>query len=162
MSDEFEANYRGKDETPESKAALENLNQVIDRIIDAYARAVALATAPEYAAKKAEWTTQLTTFYKFRHNDSDAGLQELIAGVLSKPLPPQPTLVATPVPATTSAPATTPAPPPEPHPADARYRRDDDYADQYHSGQRDADANANHQQTADDNAAAVHDDPGKA
>lgn len=110
LSDEFEANYRGKDETPESKAALENLNQVIDRIIDAYARAVALATDPKYATVKAGWTTQLTTFYKFRHNDSDAGLQELIAGVLSKPLPSQPTLVATPVPATTSAPATTPAP----------------------------------------------------
>ncbi len=108
LSDEFEANYRGKDETPESKAALENLNQVIDRIIDAYARAVALATAPEYAAKKTEWTNQLTTFYKFRNNDSDAGMQALIAGVLSKPLPPQPAIVAKPATATT-APAT-PAP----------------------------------------------------
>ena len=34
---------QGKDETPESKLALENINQVIDRMIDAYARAVALA-----------------------------------------------------------------------------------------------------------------------
>lgn len=109
LSDEFEANFRGKDETPESKAALENLNQVIDRIIDAYARAIALATDPKYATVKAQWTTQLTNFYKFRHNDSDAGLQELIAGILSKPLPPQPVIVATP-PATTTTPAPTTTP----------------------------------------------------
>ncbi|MBA3804504.1 MAG: hypothetical protein H0X14_02150 [Acidobacteria bacterium] len=105
LSDEFEANYRGKDESPESKAALENLNQVIDRIIDASARAIALATDPKYATVKAQLNTQLTSFYKFRHNDSEAGLKELIAGILSKPLPSQPTIVATP--ATTTAPATT-------------------------------------------------------
>ena len=107
LSDEFEANYRGKDETPESKAALENLNQVIDRIIDALARAIALATDPKYATVKAQLNTQLTSFYKFRHNDSEAGLPEFIASVLSKPLPPQPVLSATPVPATSST--TTPA-----------------------------------------------------
>ena len=32
-----------KDETPESKLALANINQIVDRMIDAYARAVALA-----------------------------------------------------------------------------------------------------------------------
>jgi hypothetical protein len=111
LSDEFEANFRGKDETPESKAALENLNQVIDRIIDAYARAVALATDAKYATVKSGWMTQLTNFYKFRHNDSEAGLPEFIASVLSKPLPPQPVLNATPAPATSSSttvPGTTP------------------------------------------------------
>jgi len=108
LSDEFEANYRGKDETPESKAALENLNQVIDRIIDASARAIALATDPKYASIKTQLNTQLTSFYKFRHNDSEAGLSEMIAGILSKPLPPQPTLIAVPAPATSAtAPATT-------------------------------------------------------
>jgi tetratricopeptide (TPR) repeat protein len=112
LSDEFEANYRGKDETPESKAALENLNQVIDRIIDASARAVALATDPKYATVKAQLNTQLTNFYKFRHNDSEAGLPEFIASVLSKPLPPQPVLNATPPPATssTATPAATSTP----------------------------------------------------
>ncbi|HEV2913375.1 MAG TPA: hypothetical protein VGX92_08675 [Pyrinomonadaceae bacterium] len=106
LSDDFEKNFRGKDESPESKAALENLNQVIDRIIDAYARAIALATDAKYATVKSQWTTQLTNFYKFRHNDSEAGMQELIAGVLSTPLPAQPTLAPTPTPATTT---TTPA-----------------------------------------------------
>lgn len=106
LSDEYQARFpQGSEETPESKAALQNLNNVIDNIIDAYARAVALATDPKYAAVKAQWTTQLTNFYKFRHNDSDAGMQELIASVLSKPLPPQPTVVATPA----TAPSTTPS-----------------------------------------------------
>lgn len=110
LSDEFEANYRGKDESPESKAALENLNQVIDRIIDASARAIALATDPKYAAIKTQLNTQLTSFYKFRNNDSDAGLPAMIAGILSKPLPPQPTLVAVPAPATSATTPATPAP----------------------------------------------------
>jgi hypothetical protein len=106
LSDEYQARFpQGSEETPESKAALQNLNNVIDNIIDAYARAVALATDPKYATVKAQWTTQLTNFYKFRHNDSDAGMQELIASVLSKPLPPQPTLVTTPA----TAPSTTPS-----------------------------------------------------
>jgi hypothetical protein len=61
---------------------------VLDRIIDAYARAVALAgTNPQNQAAKAQWMTQLTNFYKFRNNNSDAGLNEFIAGVLAKPLP---------------------------------------------------------------------------
>ncbi|HEX8144488.1 MAG TPA: hypothetical protein VF553_18115 [Pyrinomonadaceae bacterium] len=120
LSDEYQARFpQGSEETPESKAALQNLNNVIDNIIDAYARAVALATDAKYATVKAQWMTQLTSFYKFRHNDTEAGMPELIAGVLSKPLPPQPTLVTTPVPAPptgtagtgTTTPATTPATP---------------------------------------------------
>jgi tetratricopeptide (TPR) repeat protein len=109
LSDEFEANYRGKEETPESKAALENLNQVIDRIMDASARAIALATDPKFATVKTQLMTQLTSFYKFRHNDSDAGMQEFISSVLSKPIPPQPTLVTVPVTPTAGTGTTTPA-----------------------------------------------------
>lgn len=81
------AKYEGQPETPESKAALDNLYQVADRIIDAYARAVSLAgTNAKYAAKKTEWMGQLSDFYKFRHK-SDTGLNELIAGIKNTPLP---------------------------------------------------------------------------
>jgi hypothetical protein len=34
--------------------------------------------------------TQLTTYYKFRNNGSDAGINEFIKGVLAKPLLPKP------------------------------------------------------------------------
>jgi hypothetical protein len=107
MSADYKTKFEGKDETPESKLALENINQVVDRMVDAYARAVALAgTDAKYAAKKKEWMEDLSTWYKFRHGGQETGLNELIASVLSKPLPPEPTPLTTlPAPATTSAPA---------------------------------------------------------
>jgi hypothetical protein len=92
LSADYKAKFEGKDETPESKLALENINQVIDRMVDAYARAVALAgNDPKYQTPKKDWMEGLSTWYKYRHNQSEAGLNELIASVLSKPLPPEPT-----------------------------------------------------------------------
>jgi hypothetical protein len=91
LSADFQAKFGGKPETPESKQALEKLNLVIDVMIDAYARAVALAGSDaQYAQNKAAWLNALTPFWKFRHQDSDAGLTEFIASVVSKPLPAKP------------------------------------------------------------------------
>jgi hypothetical protein len=91
LSDEYTKTYGGKDETPESKLALANVNQIVDRMIDAYARAVALATDPKLAAQKQVWSTSLSDWYKYRHNKSTDGMDSMLAGVLSKPLPPEPT-----------------------------------------------------------------------
>jgi hypothetical protein len=75
-------------DTPEGKAATDKLNAVTDRLIDAYARAVAYAGSdPKYATPKAEWMKRLTDLYKFRHDGSDAGLNDFIASIKSKPLP---------------------------------------------------------------------------
>ncbi len=91
LSTAYQTTYANKPETPESKVALEKSNVVIDRMIDAYARAIAAAgTDPKYAQNKAQWLATLTSFYKFRHQDSDAGLNDFIATALSKPLPPKP------------------------------------------------------------------------
>lgn len=96
LSAEYKTNFGGKDETPESKLALENINQVVDRMIDAYARGVALAgTDPANAESKKTWMESLSTWYKYRNNQSDAGLNEMIAGILAKPLPPLPTPITT-------------------------------------------------------------------
>jgi len=101
QSEEYKAKFGGKDETPESKLAVANINQLVDRIIDALARAVAAAgTDANAQAAKAKWLDRLTELYKFRRG-SDAGLNEMIATVLSKPLPPAPTPI-------TELPATTP------------------------------------------------------
>lgn len=107
LSADYKACCEGKDETPQSKLLLENINQVIDRMIDAYARAVALAgTEAKYATPKKEWMDGLSTWYKYRHGGQEAGMNELIASVLSKPLPPEPTpLTSLPAAATTSTPA---------------------------------------------------------
>ena len=102
MSEEYKAMYGGKDETPESKLALANINQIVDRMIDGYARAVALAgTDAAYATQKTVWNDSLMQWYKYRNNNTDTGLSEMLAGILSKPLPPEPTPL-------TSLPATTP------------------------------------------------------
>jgi len=91
MSAAYQTQYANKPETPESKAALEKLNVVIDRIIDAYARAIAAAgTDPKTDQSRKEWLAQMTTYYKFRHEGSDAGMTEFIATALQKPLPPKP------------------------------------------------------------------------
>lgn len=96
-------------DTPECKAQLDTLNNVVDRVIDAYARAIAHSGAdPKYQAQKTEYMKTVTEFYKFRHDNSEVGLNELIAGVLAKPMP---TGVVTPTPVVTPAatPTATPA-----------------------------------------------------
>jgi hypothetical protein len=88
LSKDYETRYSGKEATDESRAALEKIHGVVDLIIDAYARAVALsASDPKYADAKQRWMDQLTRFYKFRHGDSTEGLEALIASAASKPLP---------------------------------------------------------------------------
>ena len=87
LADEYKTKYEGKEETPESAALYNRINAVLDRIIDAYARAVALSNGKQqYAALNTQAKTALTTFYKQRHEGKEDGLNELIANVLSKPV----------------------------------------------------------------------------
>ena len=107
LASDYERDHKGKDETPESKLAIENINQVVDRMIDAYARAVALAgNEPAEQANKKIWMEELTKWYKYR-NKSDTGLTELIAGILAKPMPGEPTPLTT-LPVSASGAGTTP------------------------------------------------------
>jgi hypothetical protein len=103
MSEEYKTCCSGKDETPDSKLMLANINQIVDRMIDAYARAVSWAgTDPKFAQAKTGWSESLTTWYKYRNSDKTDGMDQLVAGIQTKPLPPEPTPL-------TSLPATTPA-----------------------------------------------------
>jgi tetratricopeptide (TPR) repeat protein len=91
LSTAYQKDFADKPETPESKAALAKLQVVMDRIIDAYARAIAAAgTDPKTEASRKDWTAKLSTYYKFRHDGSEAGMTEFIAASLQKPLPPKP------------------------------------------------------------------------
>jgi hypothetical protein len=107
LSADYKRDFLGKDETPESKLALANINQIVDRMIDGYARAVALAgNDANFSQPKAVWNESLATWYKYRNNNATTGMDQLIAGILSKPLPPEPTPITV-LPA--SSPAATPA-----------------------------------------------------
>ena len=91
LSAAYQTEFAGKPETPASKAALEKLNVVMDRIIDAYARAIASAgTDPKTEQSRKEWMTQMSNYYKFRHEGSDTGMKQFIDAALQKPLPPKP------------------------------------------------------------------------
>ena len=84
---EYNNTFGNKPPSPEQQAAFNQLNQIGARAVDAYARAVALSSKPEQQESKAKLMTQLTALYKSFNNDSDAGLNDLIASVLTKPLP---------------------------------------------------------------------------
>jgi tetratricopeptide (TPR) repeat protein len=101
LTEDYEAKYKGKPETPESKLAAANIDQIIDREIDAYARLAALTTN---AADKKAVMDELTELYKYR-NKSETGLNELLASVLSKPLPDVPA----PITSLPTAPSSSPA-----------------------------------------------------
>jgi len=91
LSTEYQTKFANKPETPESKAALEKLNVVMDRIVDAYARAIAAAgTDPKTEQSRKEWMAQMSTYYKFRHEGNETGMAEFISGALQRPLPPKP------------------------------------------------------------------------
>jgi hypothetical protein len=91
LSTAYQTNFANKPETPESKAALEKLNVLMDRIIDAYARAIQTAgTDPKTEQNRKEWLAAMTTYYKFRHGGTDTGITEFINSSMQKPLPPKP------------------------------------------------------------------------
>jgi hypothetical protein len=94
--------FVGKPESNESKLVKANLNQAIDRQIDAFARAAAYSTN---AADKAAIMEVLTGLYKDRNTNTD-GLNDLVAHVTEKPVPDVPTPITTLPAATTSTPVT--------------------------------------------------------
>ena len=130
---DYKAKCEGKDASPECDALLNKVNAVTHRIVDAYARAVALTPAGPVRDTR---RTNLVTFYKQLHDGKEDGLNEMVANILSKPImlpgrepaPPAPasstaagangaagatTPTATPASGTTTAkPAATPTPKP--------------------------------------------------
>jgi len=97
LSNEYNEKYGAKQSSAEQRAALQQLNLLGTRAIDAFARSVALSdpTRPAATTGLTQFTpdfrtkvlAQLTALYKSFHDDSDAGLSELVSSVLAKPLP---------------------------------------------------------------------------
>ena len=54
------------------------MTALIDKVIDQYAHAVALSEGkPEYQRLHEQALSDLTVYYKFRHNQTTDGLQQL-------------------------------------------------------------------------------------
>jgi hypothetical protein len=81
LAQEYKDKCEGKEASPECDALFARVNQVLDRVIDAYARAVALN------GNNTQLKTLLATLYKQRHPEPDANLDAYISKVLSTPLP---------------------------------------------------------------------------
>jgi len=96
---------------PETKLVVANLNQALDRQIDAFARAAAASTTP---ADKKAFMDVLAAVYKDRNkkDPAEAELNGLVASALSKPLPDPPAAITTlPTPAGPAPVGTGAAPP---------------------------------------------------
>jgi len=88
MHSEYNEKFSGKPETPEGKWAIAQMHQVIDRVIDAYARAISLAGDNErYAQAKPAWMEALKNYYKFRFGDAMPGFDDYLANATTRPLP---------------------------------------------------------------------------
>ena len=88
LNQDYITKFGGKPETDESKAALEKVNQLVDRLIDYYARAISFAgNDAKLTQNKSAWMERLTEIYKFRHGGMTDGLDQLVANVTNTPLP---------------------------------------------------------------------------
>jgi hypothetical protein len=87
LSAEYNEKFGAKPPSSAQKQMFDRLSHLVERAVDAYARAVALSTRPEQQEARTKILAQLTALYKNFHNNSEDGLNELIATVLSRPLP---------------------------------------------------------------------------
>jgi hypothetical protein len=72
----------------EVREARAEFDAALDRVIDAYARALASCGERESCrASKALWKRQLGLYYAYRHEGDDRGLEETIARALDAPMP---------------------------------------------------------------------------
>jgi tetratricopeptide (TPR) repeat protein len=82
LSGEYEklmTTYREMPEDSTKQDEQKKLESLLDEVVDAYAHAVALATGKrEHQALMQQLVPDLSSYYKIRHNDSVAGLKELI------------------------------------------------------------------------------------
>lgn len=95
LSAEYNEKFGAQRASPEQQEMFERITRAGERAIDAFARSIALSDpknpaanagssqlTPEFRSRVLE---QLTALYKDLHNNSDAGLNDLLSTVLAKP-----------------------------------------------------------------------------
>jgi hypothetical protein len=82
LNDEYQAvakHYQSTANGPAKDAELKTVLATLDSVIDSYAHTIALAEGIErLAAVRKQYLDDLEAYYKYRHNNSTAGMQELI------------------------------------------------------------------------------------
>jgi TonB family protein len=105
--------YKAMPEGKPKEETLKKVEGVLDNVIDAYAHAAALgAGRPGYEGMLKQVSEDLTSYYKYRHNQSTQGLQQLIDKYKAPGTAPVAPVTAPA--ATVTAPATTPMTTPAP------------------------------------------------
>ena len=88
MQRDYNEKFGGEPVSAEGRWSIDQVDQVVDRIIDAYARAISLAgDNARYAEAKTAWMDALKTYYKFRFGDSMPGFDDYLANTATRPLP---------------------------------------------------------------------------
>lgn len=102
LQESYDAKFKDQPESEESKAALQQVKQFLEPMIDAYARAVAYSgDAPGFQQVKTASKQRLDELYKFARGSVD-GVDALVASVKTKPIPPQPNAPTISAPATST------------------------------------------------------------
>jgi len=82
LNDEYQAaakHYQGTANSPAKDEELKKVLAILDSVIDSYAHTIALAEGIERLAPvRKQYLDDLEAYYKYRHNNSTAGMQELI------------------------------------------------------------------------------------
>lgn len=87
MQKEYNEKFGGKPESAEGRWEIAQMHQVIDRVLDAYARAISLAgDNARYAQAKPAWMDALKSYYKFRFGDGMPGFDDYLANATTRPL----------------------------------------------------------------------------
>ncbi len=91
VNDEYQQlaqSYKGMPEGPQKQETLKKATELLDKVIDLYARAVGASQGKqEYQALHVQVLQDLTPYYKYRHNGSVEGLQQLIDKYKPTPKP---------------------------------------------------------------------------
>ena len=93
LVDQYNVNFPPNVPIPDEKKPLYDesmaqINRVLDRLIDAYARSASILNSDPKADAKTKTAVMntLTRYYKQRHEDKEDGLQQLIASVMNTPI----------------------------------------------------------------------------
>lgn len=82
VNDEYQKlaqTYKSMPESKEKEETLRSASELLDKVIDLYAHAVAASEGkPEYQQLHDQIMQDLTPYYKYRHNQSTDGLRQLI------------------------------------------------------------------------------------